>query len=121
MIRALMILVSIGPATWYAGQFVGRPLYCDTRHNDLSYRIEGMPPWVALPVELYKQGDVECGDWLRIEFEDGSVLAAKALDAGPLSGYGVAVDVPKHLHPHPQRGIVPARVYDLSRRLRREQ
>lgn len=59
-----------------------------------------------------------CGAPVRLEFEDGRVVQARALDAGRLRGYYVeqwgaerpiVVDVPQHLAPF--RGLsAPVRV-----------
>ena len=96
--RALVVV-----ATWYAGIYVGGPLYCGgTYAPDTA-------PWVAVDVSDYTSGRVTCGDWLRISDGD-TVLLARAMDAGYLSRYYVedygpglriGVDIPRHLWPWP--------------------
>lgn len=100
-----MARVVVGVATIYAGAFVGQPLYCDDGAG-LIYAEDTMP-WVALDVNEFKSGCAKCGDVILLEFEDGSTLRARALDAGRFEGYYVAdwpelaivVDVPEHLAP----------------------
>lgn len=101
-------MLMIGVATVYTGP-VGNPLYCDRWDTEWMYD-EAMMPWVALDVNLYRMGAVECGDPVRLTFEDGRELQARALDAGRFRGHYVeqwgghrpiVVDVPAHLAPFP--------------------
>ena len=87
-------------ATWYAGAYVGQPLYCGGIYD------ESTEPWVALPIQ---DETWECGDLIFLRFENGDTLMARALDAGPFgdncvmqvdgSCAPIAVDVPHHLWP----------------------
>ena len=92
----------MGIATIYGvrGDWTDRPLYCD-RTGDLLYNVQTLDttPWVALDVRLYEQGFVQCGDRVLIELENGTTIAAFALDAGSFEGHlflerPVVVDVP---------------------------
>ena len=96
-----MTKLALVVATWYAGIYVGGPLYCGGHYT------EQHTPWVAVDVDDYISGRVSCGDWLRITDGD-TVLLAQAMDAGYLSRYFVedygpsiriGVDVPWHLWP----------------------
>lgn len=96
--------VLVGVATVYAGIYVGGPLYCDC--DGTMFYDDGTPPWIALDVGLYGSF-ADCGDEILL-YGDGWRLAARALDAGPLSRYYVAdygpafpiiADVPEHLTP----------------------
>lgn len=120
-IRVALALVGMaspdwsGAATYYAAaQHAGRPLYCDQFvgvDGTLVYD-ENAPPWVAVDVGRYTSGEVHCGEWLLLIFDDGSWLAARALDAGRFEGTAVAVDLPEHLHP--TGGVCGVRVYRLE-------
>ena len=84
MSSAIVFLVGI--ATMYDSSWHGQPLYCDTRDNDLVYNVE-MVPWVAIPVEMYKEG-WECGDIVYLSFDDiEQMFQYRAYDAGPLSDF----------------------------------
>lgn len=100
-----------GVATWYAtAQHEGNLLYCDYAFPDRELRYdrptaEAMGPWVAVDVSLYLDGKMSCGDDLLLLFEDGTVMRAKALDAGRLASHFVRdfgpevpilVDVPQY-------------------------
>ena len=114
------VFLLIGLASWYGETHVGNPLYCD-RGDGLIYS-EGLPPWVAVDVNLYRSGRVQCGDRLLLSFADGKRLVARALDAGYLAEYGIVADVPMHLAPFDlARGVVPVRVMNASARMREEQ
>jgi hypothetical protein len=99
------LIVAVGMATAYTAEHADRPLYCD-RGNGLTYG-NTVTPWVALDVSEYRSGRVQCGDRIEVTFENGEVLVAYALDAGPLYPYQIAeagyapiiVDVPAHLAP----------------------
>jgi len=100
-------MLSLVLATVYAGR-IGQPLYCSTpdapRYYDTAYS-----PWLALPIEHYQDGRVQCGDLLYLRFPDGSTLMARAYDAGPFASYcvrqadgscpSIGLDVPEHLWP----------------------
>jgi hypothetical protein len=104
-----------GAATYYAAaQHAGRPLYCDQHvgvDGSLVYD-ENDPPWVAVDVGRYESGEVRCGDWLLLVFDDGGWLTARALDAGRLAGTVAAVDLPEHLHPG--GGVCGVTVYRIG-------
>ena len=98
--------------TMYAAPFIGQPLYCSMPDNPLYYS-PSTPPWIALPVEDYQSGKVQCGDlmYIRFKLSDGSTstLMARALDAGPFASYcvrqldgscpSIAADVPVYWWP----------------------
>lgn len=108
-------------ATMYAGPYVGMPLYCSTPQNPLFFD-DTTPSWLALPVEDYVSGAVECGDPYEITFHlpDGTTQTKVllALDAGPFSKYCVrqadgscphiAVDVPLPFWPVELEGNISA-------------
>lgn len=97
-----LLTVLVGIATYYTGP-VGAPLYCDDGSGYI-YDLEA-PAWVALSEDLYRSGWANCGDRIKVLFEDGSYLIAAAMDAGPLQDYHLKespelpllVDVPEHL------------------------
>ena len=72
-----------GGITFYYGEFEGRPLYCGGTYD------EETGPWLAVTVEWYESGLVECGDRFLILFSDGTQMVARARDAGHLSSYTV--------------------------------
>ena len=96
----------VGIATVYAEPYIGQPLYCGGLYD------VDMSPWIALPVGT----DWQCGDPVRLRFEDGSTLTARAMDAGPFGAFCVKqpdgaclpiiVDIPAHLAPFPLSGPV---------------
>lgn len=99
-----LLAVLVGIATYYTGP-VGAPLYCD---NGSGYVYDSdAPPWVSLSEHLYESSWANCGDTVKILFEDGTSLVAIAMDAGPLQDYHLEespelpllVDVPEHLWP----------------------
>jgi hypothetical protein len=109
-------------ATVYLGP-IHSPLYCSTPYAPLVFSPE-TTPWIALPIEDYLDGSVVCGDLYYIRFSDGSILMARALDAGPFAMYcvrqadgscpSIALDVPGHLWP--VEGISgPVEVYPISK------
>ena len=63
-------------------------MYCSTPTRPLTFSTT-TPPWVALPVEDYQSGAVQCGDLIHLRFENGATLTARAYDAGPFSRYCV--------------------------------
>ena len=101
----------LGIATYYAGIYVGNPLYCSTPAAPLYYEAS-TAPWVALP---YREYNVTwaCGEPVYLEGVDATgkhwTLFARAWDTGPFGAYCVrqpdgtcppiVVDVPKHLAP----------------------
>jgi hypothetical protein len=92
----------VGVVTWYAGGFVGQPLYCSEPGARWRYD-EATPAWVALDVGEFESGHARCGDRIVI-VGDGWSLEAVALDAGPLydwsvEGKRIVADVPLHLWP----------------------
>lgn len=113
-----------GVATFYsAAQHAGRPLYCDQFMAEAEPLIydEANTPWAAIDVERYTSGDVRCGEWLLLVFDNESWLAVQALDAGKFEGryvetYGpgtqIAVDLPEHEHPN--GGACLVNVYRLE-------
>jgi len=97
-------LILVGVATWYAGPYVGQPLYCDAG-QDLTYDT-ATSPWLAMDPYYYEQG-WECGDevWVYIGKE---ILQLRLYDAGPLLDYyitdfgpdvPIVADLPEHLWP----------------------
>ena len=108
-------------ATWYAGVYVGRGLYCGGVYAETT------EPWVALPIQ---DASWRCGDLAAIEFigetaADHQVLMARVLDAGPFGDncvirgdrcVPIAVDVPRHLWPDALEGNLsaPVRVTNVT-------
>ena len=115
--------IIIGMATWYAGAYVGRPLYCggvyDTAHE-----------WIALPMSA----DWQCGDLVAIWFEgadasEHELVVARVYDTGPFGRHCIAqrdecvpivADVPAHLWPAGRVGDLsaPVRVVNVTRAAR---
>jgi hypothetical protein len=98
-LKAALILAGI--ATWYAGPYIGGPLYCG------GYYTTDNMPWVAVDVSEYENSRIRCGDTLMIWLA-GEMIRARAMDAGPLYKYyiedfgpelPIVVDIPKHLWP----------------------
>jgi hypothetical protein len=91
-------------ATWYAGVYVGQPLYCGGVYAETT------EPWVALPIQ---DKSWQCGDLGILFFEgktaaDHELLMVRVLDTGPFGDncvmYGdkclpIVADVPRHLWP----------------------
>jgi len=110
-----------GVATWYAtAQHEGNLLYCDYAFPGRGLRYDQTTadefgPWVAVDVNQYLSGEVDCGDELTLLFEDGTVMVARALDAGRLATHFVRdfgadtpilVDVPQYWSNTTQRVVV---------------
>lgn len=110
-----------GVATWYSTEkHAGHPLFCDFAFPDVELRYDRatagfVGPWVALDVGMYERGDVVCGQEVTAIFSDGTLLRAKALDAGRFDGYWtvdfgpsvpVVVDVPEYWRSHNDRVII---------------
>lgn len=100
-------LLLVGVATYYpAERYAGQPLYCNYQDERLVYD-ESLEPWIAVDVELYRSGRVQCGDLFLLAFSDGRTMTARAWDAGTFDGYYVitwpelpiVVDLPEHLRP----------------------
>lgn len=84
LILLLLVCTYVGVATTYdEPRFVGQPLYCDSSDNDLYYDAATMP-WIAVDVSEYLTGRVQCGDVFLLRFADGTMLEARAQDAGYL-------------------------------------
>ena len=106
------LIALVGIATAYAGPYVGQPLYCGG-----TYDLQA-DPWIALPLG----DDWRCGDTVRLRFEDGSTLMARAMDTGPFGAFCVRqvdgtcppiiVDVPAHLAPFKLSG--PVKLYNYG-------
>jgi hypothetical protein len=94
-------------ATMYTGP-TGAALYCSISSDSYVYSTD-TTSFLALPVESYLDGSVQCGDLMYIRFPNGSTLLARALDAGPFASYcvvqpdgtcpSIGMDVPSHLWP----------------------
>ena len=91
----------VGVGTQYLPDaHAGNPLYCD-RDGTLIYD-EATVPWVAMPIETFRDGRVECGDLIHVRSLSGlwPSFTARAYDAGDLGsrtfrgGLPVVVDVP---------------------------
>jgi hypothetical protein len=101
------ITATIGIATWYSAP-LGSPLYCDTWDTVLAY--DPLAEWIAVDVNEYRTGHVQCGDLLLLRTPYGTVMA-RAVDAGPLHRFhltdhpdlAIIADVPMHLKPFPGR------------------
>ena len=122
--RVTAIDIIIGVATFYAGAYVGQPLYCggtyDTAHE-----------WIALPL----QADWQCGDLVAVWFEgddasEHDLLIARVYDTGPFGEYCVlqrdtcvpiVADIPAHLWPAGWEGDLSAsvRVVNVTAEARR--
>lgn len=97
-----ILLILLGSATIYdEPRWYGQPLYCDGWATEYAYTREMAQriPWIAIDVKWYQSGLIECGDMLIVELGTGDTFAARALDAGPFTGYRTAygpviVDVP---------------------------
>lgn len=96
------LIVLLGSATIYdEPRWYGQPLYCDTRLTEYHYTREmaAAMPWVAIDVKWYQRGIIQCGDKLTVYLDNGVTFTARALDAGPFTGYRtkygpVVVDIP---------------------------
>ena len=106
IVAALVISNTFGGAgTVYAGQYVGRPLFCSTAQIPLYYDTAA-PPWVAFPLRQFQAGEVQCWDLVHVRPANGPSFMAYVLDAGPFGAHCVmdgdhcdpiVVDVPSHL------------------------
>lgn len=67
-----MTSLAIFAITWYAGQYVGEPLYCG------GYYDATQPPWAAAPLDR----GWECGDVAHVRI-DGVLYEYEILDFGP--------------------------------------
>ena len=122
----MSVLVLVGVVTMYsAAEHAGLPLWCPPYAYD-----ETAPGWIALDDGYYRSGLVECGDVIRIELGDGTVLRLQALDAGHLDRYCVegergredpartcvpiVGDVPELHWPYPGAISAPARIVNES-------
>ena len=102
--------VEEGTATWYAGEWIGGPLYCG------GYYETSNGPWVALDSSWYELGKVKCNQKVWVFLEGAEPFEAVAMDAGHLERYYVEdfgperriiVDVPFHLWPMPPQRAAP--------------
>ena len=114
--------IVLAVATWYLHPFVGRPLFCSTPAQPLTYDAAAAP-WIALAIE---DDTWRCGDLVILTFANGDVLVATVQDAGPFGDHCVlqldgtcariAADVPWHLWPEALSGDLSAgvRVINVS-------
>ena len=88
-----------GVVTWYVAA-TGAPLYCGGTYQTGE-------SWLALPVEAYERGEVQCGDVFAV-WTDGKLLYLPARDAGPFGPYcveaggqclDILADLPRHAFP----------------------
>jgi hypothetical protein len=103
--KIIRLILLIGIATVYTVQDYGdKVLYCDDGNTELYYTDDYA--FVALP-----QGtDWMCGDFVVIDFLDGTRIKALALDSGPFKDncvmhdngecVPIIVDIPTHLWPY---------------------
>jgi len=86
-----------GALTWYVAT-VGAPLYCGGAYDPAE-------AWLAVPVEHYESGEVECGDVFAV-WVDGHLRYLPALDAGAFGPYcvvdagkcvDIVADLPRHV------------------------
>lgn len=104
-----LILIVMGVGTWYAGPYVGEPLYCDGRigsSGSLMYDA-ATPPWLAMDPYYYDQG-WKCGDVVWAYVAGADPIKVRLYDAGPLLQYyiedfgpevPIVADFPKHVWP----------------------
>jgi hypothetical protein len=108
-------------ATWYAGVYVGQPLYCGGVYAETT------EPWVALSIEA----DWQCWDLVQLSGVDVTghawSLMARVGDTGPFGDncvmYGdkclpIVADVPKHLAPFVGLSS-PVRLYNVTAQCRK--
>ena len=114
-----------GVATIYADPYIGQPLYCD-RGQGWIYDANA-EPWIALDVNEFTSGRVQCDDTFLIIFANGETLIAQARDAGYLYPYYVeqwqqpiVFDIPAHLAPFPGLSM-PATGINLSAMARQQE
>ena len=81
----IMTTLLVGIFTWYGPGFYDQPLACDTCYTEYAFN-QGMPPFIAVDPSLFATG-WQCGDLVKITFDDGQQLDAYILDTGPLSRY----------------------------------
>jgi len=103
--------------TWYAGEYVGQPLFCGGIYTDTT------GPWFALPISTHGI-DWQCGD-LWCVYADGAEHCAPARDAGPFGKHCViqpdgscppiAVDVPQPWVWFPGLSTTAERAYNRTR------
>jgi hypothetical protein len=104
------VTIPLVVATWYAGVYVGRDLYCGGVYAETTQS------WVALPI----QDDTwQCGDLVYLSFGNGDALMARVLDTGPFGDncvimdddcVPIVTDVPRHLWPDALAGQLSAPV-----------
>lgn len=115
-------MMVIAVATWYAGVYVGRDLYCGGVYAETT------DPWIALPIQ---DKTWQCGDLAVLEFigetaADHEVLLARVMDTGPFGNncvirdgdcVPIVADMPRHLWP--VDGLsAPVRLYNVTRHCR---
>lgn len=119
----IIVVLMIGWATIYGGKFdapgewEGNYMYCSSAQRALRYYDAPPPgtyPWIALDVSEYLSGRVKCNDLFYLRFGDGTVLMARALDAGYLyrADKGIVIDVPAAFSKYGVTRIVEA--YNIS-------
>ena len=117
---ALGIIVSGASASMPAGGFEGNPLWCDGKlpeypHGSLTYSLD--EEWFAMPIQLYEEGLVHCGDRIMVQDKRGKIWVARALDASELHvklsylGLPFVVEAPEHMG----IGTMPVTVVNLTR------
>ena len=88
-----------GVITWYTA-LAGAALYCGGEYDPGE-------AWIALPIEAYTSGAVQCGDLFAV-WSDGELVYLPARDAGPFGPYcvrrdgaceDIVADLPRHVYP----------------------
>ena len=90
--------LAFGVLTWYVA-VTGSPLYCGGEYDPGE-------AWLAVPVEAYENGEVQCGDRFAV-WTDGHLRYLPALDAGAFGPYcvhdgpachDIVADLPRHIY-----------------------
>ena len=93
--------IAVGVITWYLA-VTGSPLYCGGEYDPAER-------WLAVPIEQYQSGEVQCGDLFALWTEEG-LRYLPALDAGAFGAYcvrdgpachDIVADLPRHVFPGP--------------------
>jgi len=86
-----------GVITWYMAT---GPLFCGGSYDPGE-------AWLAMPVEAYESGEVQCGDLFAV-WADGQLRYLPALDAGAFGPFcvmdggscvDIVADLPRHVFP----------------------
>lgn len=113
----MTVASAYGMITWYIAA-TGTALFCGGEYS-------AREAWLAVPVEAYQSGEVQCGDLFAV-WSGGELRYLPARDAGPFGAFcvmdgadchAIVADLPRHVYDY---GGLSAPAYVVNSRPARD-